>query len=227
MTEFVILRQKKAATALNGREFTMRDLYPRNAPILEVLVDRGGCGELVYRWLDCQIVPETGETRRENLADFRTATSADEAILAVYFGTVDACVVSKESCAEVMHYNPRGLAAKLEVVRTSPPLLRHVIACPSRMEKARRAELIRNTAGVHHVQGMDDWVLSPPRKDDFKTLESLQNDWNRYSGELKGRPKPEPVRPPASPPSAAPVPAVAPEPPPAESAAHAAERRPL
>jgi hypothetical protein len=226
-TEFVILRRKKPGTQGAPRDFTMRDLYPAEtgAPILEVLVDRGGCGELVFRWLDCLIVPETGETRRENLADFRSATSAEEAVLAVYFGSVDACVVSKEACSEVMRYNPNGLSAKLEVVRTSPAFLKYVIACPDSMEKARRVALVKDSAGTHQLAGAEDWFLTPPKKDDFKTLDKLQADWNRYVGTKTEKPKPglkllpAPAAPPSVRPSAPAVPPV--------SAARHPERRPL
>jgi hypothetical protein len=201
----------------------MRDLYPNKSPIREILVDRGGCGELVYRWLDSMIIPETGETRRENLADFRSATSADEAILAVYFEAVDACVVSRDACAEVMSYNPNGLSAKLEVVRTSPSFLKHVIACPSSMARVRRNELLKDAAGVYLLQGQDNWTLAPAKPDDFKTLQKLDADLSRNPGSKNDQAK-QPAKEtsaaaqgaPAHPHTAPPV-----------SAAHNQERRPV
>lgn len=230
MTEFVILRRKDAGNNHGGRKFTMQDFEPGDGqPMMLVLVDRGGCGELVYRWLDCLIKPDTGVSSRENLADFRTAPSAHEAILAVYFGEANACVVSREAWNEAMRFNPRGLSAKLEEARTSPPLLRYVIACPSSMEKSRRAGLVKDGGGAHHVLGPDDWKMSPPKPEDFKTLEALQKDWASYFGSKQGKTGPE-VNPEPVPPAALVLPAardhVHPAPP-SVSATRDAERRPL
>jgi hypothetical protein len=180
MTQFVIFRRKKSDPELAARPFNMVDLLNQ-----EVLVDRGGCGELVYRWLDCEIIPETGDTRRENLADFRTAASAEEAILAVYFGEVAACVVSKADSEEVMRYNPRGLSSKLAQERVSPPFLSHVVAASASMEPARRADLLQKTASVHMLRGETNLILTVPKPADFKTLEDLQTTWTHYFGAEK------------------------------------------
>ena len=180
MTQFVILRQRRELRTGEERKFSMEDLRRK-----DILVDRGGCGELVYRWLDCEIKPETGAKHREDHADYRSATGPTEAVLAVYFGEVDACVVSRASYAEVQRTNPRGLAARLEEARISPPLLNYVIACPRDMPGWRRVPLMKSAASVHLLQTDGSWTLTAPHPDDFKSLRHLISDWERYYGDSK------------------------------------------
>lgn len=211
-TEFIILRQKKPG---QSQKFNMVEFLHS-----VVLVDRAGCGELVYRWLDCKIAKDTGDGSRENLADFRTAANAEEAILAVYFREVAACVVSREDWEEALRYNPRGLKARLEEADTSPVLLRHVIACPSIMPKVRRQNLTDAGANVRISGDKKDWVLAPLAPDDLKTLEELQREWDSYfggPGKTEARPDREVPVPPRAPGAV----------PPPVSATRAPERRPL
>jgi hypothetical protein len=173
MTEFVILRQR----AGGGRQFDMHDLKDR-----EIFVDRGGCGDLVYRWLDHEIRPGTGDPGRNDLAQFRTASNAAEAILAVYFGDVYACVVSRSAYSEAIKYNPRGLTTKLEEVRSSPPLLQYVIACPKNMPVPRRKELVRAAADIELLNSEGVWTLAPPQPDDLKSLTKMIREWQVFFG---------------------------------------------
>lgn len=178
MTEFVILRQRTARTGGDRPKFNMEELFEK-----QILVDRGGCGELVYRWLDREIRPETGTTRREDHADFRSAASPAQAVLSVYFGEADACVVSRSSYVEVQRTNPKGLVAKLEEVRTSPRLLKHVIACPRAMPLKRRAEVVKSAAAVRLQQPDGTCSLTVPKDGDFKELRQLITDWQKLFGE--------------------------------------------
>jgi hypothetical protein len=173
MTEFIILRQR----AGGGRQFDMHDLKDR-----EILLDRGGCGDLVYRWLDHEIRPGTGDPGRNDLAQFRTASNAAEAILAVYFGDVYACVVSRSAYSEAIKYNPRGLTTKLEEVRSSPPLLQYVIACPKNMPAPRRKELVKGATGIELLNPDGVWTLAPPQADDLKSLTKMIREWQVFFG---------------------------------------------
>lgn len=196
VTEFVILRQRRTRAEGDERKFSMDDLWKK-----EILVDRGGCGELVYRWLDREIRPETGAIRRDRHADYRSASSAVHAVLAVYFGEVDACVVSRSSYSEVLRTNPKGLAARLEEARVSPPLLKHVIACPRSMSAKRRAEVVKSAEAIRVQLADGAWNLTVPKPDDFKDLRQLIREWEKFYGDGKeGNPE--------NPPSTVPTPAV-------------------
>ena len=200
MTEFVILRQRTQRAPGDALKFSTEDLFEK-----QILVDRGGCGDLVYRWLDREIRPETGTIRREDHADFRSAASPAQAVLSVYFGEVDACVVSRSSYLEVQRTNPQGLVAKLEEVRTSPPLLKHVIACPRTMTSKRRAEVVKSVAAVRLEQPDGIWSLTVPAPDDFKDLRRLITDWQKFFPEASetnaGRTPPQDSAPPSDTPA--------------------------
>jgi hypothetical protein len=209
-TEFVILRQKPHSGGTSGRKFSMMDLDGR-----DILVDRGGCGELVYRWLDVEVRPETGDSTLQNLAEFRSASSPAEAILAVYFGETYACVVSRAAYAEVMRYNPKGLALRLEEVRTSPPFLQHIVACPKSLPAGRRKELVQTASAIQLLQADGVWGLMPPKAEDFRTLTSLITRWQGYFGSERETPPAE------DPAGAKPAPAADPAP-----SGELSERRP-
>ena len=193
MVEFVILRQRTPRTFGENSKFSLDDLFEK-----QILVDRGGCGELVYRWLDCEIRLGTGATRREDHAEFRSAANPTQAVLSVYFGEAEACIVSRSSYLEVQRTNPNGLLAKLEEVRKSPPLLKHVIACPRGMTAKRRAEIVKSAAAVKLQQPDGVWNLAVPAPDDFKDLRQLIAEWQKYFGDSPehtpaGTPPPAPA----------------------------------
>ncbi len=197
MVEFVILRQRAPKTSGEDSKFSLDELFKK-----QVFVDRGGCGELVYRWLDREIRVGTGATRREDHAEFRSAANPTQAVLSVYFGEAEACIVSRSSYLEVQRTNPNGLLAKLEEVRKSPPLLKHVIACPHGMTTKRRAEIVKSAAAVKLQQPDGLWSLAVPAPDDFKDLRQLIAEWQEIFGDRpvyipSGTPPPAPARAPA------------------------------
>ena len=178
MVEFVILRRRPEESEAADRPFRMLDLERK-----KVRVDRAGCGELVYRWLDCEILPETGDARREYLADFYSAASAAEAVLDVYFGQMDACVVSREDYLNVLRYNRSGISRRLEEVRISPQLLKYVIAGSGDPQAAvRRKDLQDRAVGFSLVLGKQKFTLGRPHPDDMKNLRALISKWNSYFG---------------------------------------------
>jgi hypothetical protein len=175
MAEFVILRRRQAPEPGGSQKFSMEELAHKI-----ILVDRGGCGELVYRWLEAELVPVSGHSRRENFAEFRTATNAMEAVLSVYFGEADACVVSREDYDSVLRTNPSGLHSRLEEVCQSPQLLRHLVACRSDMEPEFRQLVVRASASVRMPLNGIVWSLSKPSSQDMESLRTLLNLWQRY-----------------------------------------------
>lgn len=180
-TEFVILRRREAA---DGPRFTMRQLEDQ-----EILVDRGGCGDLVYRWLETEIKPDTGNAHRETFAQFHSAKSPAEAILAVYFREAYACVVTRESCEQVFRTNPRGFNARLEEVRSSPALLKYVVACRKDIPTALRKDIINSAAAVR-LEYEGTWALAVPSGEDWKSLATLVTRWQDLLGD-KTPPQPE------------------------------------
>jgi hypothetical protein len=187
-TEFVIYRRREPK---EGARFTMSQLEDQ-----DILVDRGGCGDLVYRWLETEIKPDTGDGRptsvegsahRETFAEFRSANNAAEAILSVYFGTAYACVVSRESSADVFRSNPHGLEKRLEEVRSSPALLKHIIACRKDIQPSLRKEVINSAAAIR-LEHEGTWSLTVPAGQDMKSLSNLVTRWQELMGGKEAAP---------------------------------------
>lgn len=175
-TEFIIIGRQGERT--EGQQFSITELSGK-----QILVDRGGCGDLVYRWLEVEIVPATGKARAENyaqtFADFRTATSATEAVLAVYFSEAEACIVSREAFARVQRTNPSGLTSKLEELAHSPKLLQHIIACRRSLPAELRGSILQSASTVNLEFGCQHGLM-PVEPEDIAPLVTLTNQWRRY-----------------------------------------------
>lgn len=193
MAEFVILRNRQDPDPGGRQQFSMDELTHKI-----ILVDRGGCGELVYRWLEAEIVRVSGQSKRENFAEFRTATNAMEAVLSVYFGDSDACVVAREDYVGVLRTNPSGLQSRLEEVCHSPQLLRHLVACRSDMEPEFRQQVVHASASVRMPLNGIVWSLAKPSDQDMESLRTLLRQWQRFL------PDGNPAAIPSTPPSPAP-----------------------
>ena len=101
----------------------LRDLENRT-----LLVHRDGCGDLVDYWLDTAIAVGTG-MQRQSFARYQTVTQAREAVLPVFFGEADACVVSVAAYQSVVAQNPVQIPAKLTPLVESKDLPGQVVAC--------------------------------------------------------------------------------------------------
>ena len=103
---------------------TLNDLKERT-----ILVHRDGCGNLVDLWLDAAIAVGTGVPRK-SFARYQTVTQAREAVLPVFFGEADACVVSEAAYQAVCAQNPAQIPQKLSLtLATSGEMPAQVIAC--------------------------------------------------------------------------------------------------
>ena len=116
-TRFLLL------AAPNAEIQTVHDLKERT-----ILVHRDGCGNLVDHWLDAAIARGTG-TARKSFARYQTVTQAREAVLPVFFGEADACVVSKAAYEAVCAQNPGQIDKKLNPLMTSEEFPTQVVAC--------------------------------------------------------------------------------------------------
>ena len=94
-----------------------------------ILIHRDGCGNLVDFWLDAAIARGTGVPRK-SFARYQTVTEAKEAVLPVFFGEADACVVSEAAYSSVCAQNPMQIPRKLNLtLATSGEFPTQVVAC--------------------------------------------------------------------------------------------------
>ena len=93
-----------------------------------VLVHRDGCGDLVDYWLNDTISKGTGVLRK-NFAHYQTVTTPREAMLPVFFGEAEACVVSVAAYKSVVSQNPAQIVQKLTQLSISEKLPTQIVAC--------------------------------------------------------------------------------------------------
>ena len=117
-TRFLLLSSSSAKIQ------SLHDLKERT-----ILIHRDGCGNLVDFWLDMEIAVRTGVPRK-SFARYQTVTQAREAVLPVFFGEADACVVSETAYLAVCAQNPAQIAKKLNLtLATSEEMPAQVVAC--------------------------------------------------------------------------------------------------
>lgn len=106
LTEFVIVS--------NARNPVLQFLDLKDKTVLE---HGSQWGDLVGYWLDWQVQLIEGAPNRKlwGKSKFKRAASAQQAMLAVYFGEADACVVTRAEYEMVLTHNPEGLRRRLNV----------------------------------------------------------------------------------------------------------------
>ena len=91
-----------------------------------LVLEKGGKGRVPGMWLDVLLL-RAGLTPSEVFfKSTRQVTSTSRAVLPVFFGQADACVVSREGFDTMVELNPQ-LGAKLSVLAVSPGFLRGVV----------------------------------------------------------------------------------------------------
>lgn len=117
-TRFIILTTKTSGLTKLG------DLEGR-----KILIHRDGCGNLVDYWLDSAIAVGTGKNRK-GFARYETVTQPREAVLPVFFGEADACVVSLAAYQSVAVQNQLQITQKMApFLAESKDLPGQVIVC--------------------------------------------------------------------------------------------------
>lgn len=117
-TRFVVLTTRTSGLTKLG------DLEGR-----KILIHRDGCGNLVDYWLESAIAIGTGKNRK-GFARYETVTQPREAVLPVFFGEADACVVSLAAYQSVAIQNQVQITQKMApFLAESKDLPSQVIAC--------------------------------------------------------------------------------------------------
>ena len=155
--EFVKWRQKLnlAPLLLATRNGTWNTRFvivvPVSSPIRKmgdlegktILVHRDGCGDLVDLWLD-HVIPLNTGAQRKKFARYQTVTEPQEAILPVFFGESEACVVSEAAYGAVAAQNSDQFLKrllKLEV-SDSEDLPSHVVVCSNSLPLETQSRVI-------------------------------------------------------------------------------------
>ena len=113
----------------------------------KLLVHRDGCGNLVDHWLDDAIAVGTGK-QRKGFARYVTVTEAREAVLPVFFGEAEACVVSVAAYQSVVLQNPVQIPGKMIPLAKSKELPMQVVACRLDLPVDVQRRVLEQTASL-------------------------------------------------------------------------------
>lgn len=106
---------------------------------LNVLSGPGGA--IATLWLDTVLMREGLPPAREACRSVKASTGASQALLPVFFGQADACLLSRRAFQAAAGLNPQ-LLRSLRVAAESPPYLPMVCCCRARIDGALRDALV-------------------------------------------------------------------------------------
>lgn len=145
LTETYVLVVRKASGIRTLAQLAGRSLVTR----------RGFYGEVARMWLDTQLMSRGLAASARFFSGITDGSRASQAVLPVFFGKIDACVVPLSSLRTMMELNPQ-LGRDLCIVASSPPYLVGVIClrldCDPRTRDEMRTALVnmdRNVEGRH------------------------------------------------------------------------------
>lgn len=169
LTQFIILTHTTSGIQ------QLRDLEDR-----KILVHRDGCGYLVDYWLDSAVARATGQPRK-GFARFQTVTQPREAVLPVFFGEVDACVVSLSAYHAVAMENLAQIRQNLfqlpEVESKALPT--QVVACRMDLPIGEQRRVVETARHLTWAFGTESGTLGPAEDAAFDHLRALLAAPNR------------------------------------------------
>ena len=111
----------------------------------EVIVGTLDRGQTARMWLDVLLLREKLPASEGFFAQVEKVDRASQAVLPVYFGQTDACVVRRRSYDTLVELNPQ-LGEELAILATSPPLLLQLMCAASTLDSVIREALIEAAA---------------------------------------------------------------------------------
>lgn len=88
---------------------------------------------IILFWLDTMLKGRYHKTSREYFTKVEETNSASRALLSVFFGKADACVVGYNLYATMAELNPQ-IKIKLKVIERSPPFARGMVCLNKKLE---------------------------------------------------------------------------------------------
>ena len=129
------------------------DLHGRRA-----VVERAGRGVIPVLWLDMLVQQASGGTSQDFFSSVQTAPNVSKAVLPVFFGQADVCVVPYSSFETMVELNPQ-LGRELVVIARSPPFSNGLL-CVRRAFYEMLWPQLNEVMGTMHEKPRDGGLLS-------------------------------------------------------------------
>lgn len=152
---------------------------------LHVVVKRAGRGLITMLWLDALVLRHGGESSGAYFGSVRMAPNVSRAVLPVFFGQADACVVPSSSFDTMVELNPQ-LGEQLTVIAESPPLTNGII-CVRRAFHDRVGAQLEKVIGSMHEDPVGAQMLTlfhvdrlkPFQEGDLDEVEKLVREYEQ------------------------------------------------
>jgi len=176
--------------ALVNREGDIKDL--EGLKHKKLMVQTGGLGEVPMIWLDTILMKQGLPASRQFCGEVKLVPKASGAVLPVFFGHADACVVVKKVFLMMVELNPQ-IGKRLAVLVQSPSFPRTVSWFGKDWDKATidgsRTMIMESNSGsvgrqFVSLMGYDAVVIWDPII--LRPLEALLRDYDELCKKAKG-----------------------------------------
>jgi len=130
--------------------YARKDLTPNGLADLKgskLSVRPSGCGRLGVIWLETELLRKGFPLPKKFFFSIKEVGRSTQAILPVFFGQADACVVTAASYDTMVELNPQ-VGKRLHCICKSEPLMRGLGCIRTDVDQDTKDEIIRVVAGV-------------------------------------------------------------------------------
>ncbi len=156
-------------------------------PVRTLIVENGG-GDAAKVWLSVQLMENGLAPVAEFFAPIRMAQPS-RAVLPIFFGQADACVVSASAFKIITDLNPQ-IEQKISLLNRSPGLVNLLVCGTKNLEPDDKRLILEELAALHNtpegrqaltIMQLERFFLFEP--DYLKATEALYNRYHRLLGE--------------------------------------------
>lgn len=113
-----------------------------------LVIDNSSRGETPERWISDHLLRSgAGDIAQDYFSNVTNVNSASRAVIPVYFGKVDAAIVSEAGFERMRAHNP-DVFKRLQVVSKSKPLARTVVCMRSDYDSYRTNDIVNTLKGL-------------------------------------------------------------------------------
>ncbi len=110
-------------------------------------VDVGQQGTIAIKWLNSQLKTQGLPSSKDFLGSISEFTKSNQALLPVFFGKADSCLVSQSHYETMSEMNPQ-ISSQLYILAHSPGFVTGIIAIRSSVDRTIRETIVKNLENI-------------------------------------------------------------------------------
>lgn len=113
-----------------------------------MIVDVGQQGSIPIKWLDSLLTAQVSSNAQGFFRSMAEATKSSQAVMPVFFGQADSCLVSRNHYETMVELNPQ-IGQKLRILERSPGFVTGILAMRNDLQKTTRDAIAKTLSEMH------------------------------------------------------------------------------